>query len=180
MVKPIASPQEVEMAPTLICYDGSPSAQHALALAYRSLDARPKVLLTVWSTPERVHADSFGFDQHGDDQFYARLCELVERAASQTAEHGQQLAAELGLDVEARVERNHSTVSQTILTVADELDSDMILVGTHGTTAVQPGLLGSVSNGLLHQSRRPVLVVPILDPIADTALSELGAASGGR
>jgi hypothetical protein len=62
----IASPQEVEISSTLICYDGSPSAQHALVLAYRSLDERPKVLLTVWSTPERVHADSFGFDQHGD------------------------------------------------------------------------------------------------------------------
>jgi nucleotide-binding universal stress UspA family protein len=168
------------MSSTLICYDGSPSAQHALVLAYRSLDKRPKVLLTVWSTPERVHADSFGFDQHGDEPFYARLCELVEHAADKTAEHGQQLAAELGLEVETRVERNHSTVSQTILQVADELDSDMILVGTHGATAVQPGLLGSVSNGLLHQSRRPVLVVPILDPTADAALSEVAAARGAE
>lgn len=168
------------MSSTLICYDGSPSAQRALVLAHRSLDKRPKVLLTVWSTPERVHADSFGFDQHddGDGPFYARLCELVEHAAAETAKHGQQLAAELGLDVQTRVERNHSTVSQTILKVADELDSDMILAGTHGTTAVQPGLLGSVSNGLLHQSRRPVLVVPILDPTADAALSEVAAARG--
>ena len=125
---------------------------------------------------ERVHVDSFGFDQHGDEPFYARLCELVEHAAEKTAADGQQLAGELGLDVQVRVERNHSTVSQTILKVADELDSDMILVGTHGTTALQPGLLGSVSNGLLHQSQRPVLVVPILDPAAEAALSEVAAA----
>ena len=168
------------MSSTLICYDGSPSARHALVLAYRSLDKRPKVLLTVWSAPERVHADSFGFDQHGDEPFYARLCELVEHAAIETAEHGQQLAAELGFDVQVRVERNDSTVSQTILGVADELDSDMILVGTHGTTAVQPGLLGSVSNGLLHQSRRPVLVVPILEPSVDRALSEVASARGAE
>lgn len=35
------------MSSTIICYDGSPSAQHALELAYRTLDNGPKVLLVV-------------------------------------------------------------------------------------------------------------------------------------
>ena len=148
------------MSSTLICYDGSPSARHAVALADRSLDRHPKVLLTIWAAPERVHADSFGFDQHGDDPFYGRLCELVESGARETAEQGRRQAAELGLEVEVRVERDRSTVAQTILDVADELDSDMILMGTHGVTAVQTGLLGSVSSALVHQSHRPVLLVP--------------------
>jgi nucleotide-binding universal stress UspA family protein len=160
------------MSSTMICYDGSPSAQHALALAYHSLDSDPKVLLTVWSPPARVYPDSFGLDEQSDGPFYGRLCKLVEDAARETAEQGQQLAAELGLDVEVRVEPNRSTVSQTILDVADELDSDMILLGTHGMTAVQIGLLGSVSSATANQSRRPVLLVPIPDARASAALPE--------
>jgi nucleotide-binding universal stress UspA family protein len=158
------------MSSTMICYDGSPSAQHALALAQRSLDSRPKVLLTVWSPPARVHPDSFGFDVHPDGLSYGRLCELVERAARESAEEGQQLAAELGLDVQVRVEANHSTVPQTILDVADEFDSEMILVGTHGMTAVQTGLLGSVSTAIANQSHRPVLLVHTPDARASAAL----------
>ena len=160
------------MSSTMICYDGSPSAQHALALAHRSLDSRPKVLLTVWSPPARVYPDSFGFDEQPDGVSHGRLCELVEQAAHQTADEGQQRAAELGFDVQVRVEANRSTVPQTILDVADELDSDMILVGTHGMTAVQTRLLGSVSGVVANQSHRPVLLVPTPDARASAALRD--------
>ncbi len=160
------------MSSTLICYDGSPSAQHALALAHRSLDRRPKLLLTVWSPPARVYPDSFGLDEQSDGVSDSRLCEMVEHAARESAEQGQVRAAELGLEVQVRVERDHSTVPQTILDVANELDSDMILVGTHGMTAMQPRLLGSVSAAIANQSHRPVLLVPTPDARAGAALGE--------
>jgi nucleotide-binding universal stress UspA family protein len=51
-------------------------------------------------------------------------------------------------------------VPDTILEIADELDADLIVAGTRGTTAVAEQVLGSVSNTLVHHARRPVLVVP--------------------
>lgn len=48
----------------------------------------------------------------------------------------------------------------------------MILVGTHGLTAVQPRLPGSVSAAIAHQSHRPVLLVPTPDARASTALRD--------
>ena len=53
-----------------------------------------------------------------------------------------------------------SPSAQHSLSVADEINAALIVTGTHGSTAVQSGLLGSVSNALVHSSQRPVLVVP--------------------
>jgi len=167
------------MSSTLICYDGSASAQHALAFAHRALGRRPKLLLTVWSVPERIHADSFGYQSPAGGPSYERLCEMFEQAARDSSEQAQRLATELGLDVQARVERNRSTVWRTILEVADELDADMIVAGTHGTTAVQSGLLGSVSGALVHHSRRPVLLVPSPDQRVDEPASGVAAGRAG-
>ncbi|MFZ0388781.1 MAG: universal stress protein [Solirubrobacteraceae bacterium] len=151
------------MSSTLICYDGSPSSSRALEVAHHSLGRQRKILLDVWSAPERVHADSFGFDQHDGGPSYDRLCELLERQTQEILDDGVQRAAELGIEVQTRAERSRSSVWRTILDVADELDADLILAGTRGVTAVETGLLGSVSGELVRHSRRPVLIVPGAD-----------------
>lgn len=144
---------------TLVCYDGSPSAQRALQVAHNCLDHQPVVLLHVWNPPERIHPDSFGMgDSHGPS--YEQLVRSNEERAAEIASEGQRLAASLDIAAVARVERSHSSVWQTILDVADELDSELIVTGTHGGTAVTARLLGSVSNALIHNSPRPVLIVP--------------------
>jgi nucleotide-binding universal stress UspA family protein len=58
------------------------------------------------------------------------------------------------------VERSDTATWRTILDVADRVHADCIVIGTHGVTPVQSELLGSVSNAVVHHSRRPVLVVP--------------------
>lgn len=52
-----------------------------------------------------------------------------------------------------------STV-ETILAKAAKLGADMIIVGTHGRGAMYQLLVGSVSEGLLHNSECPILIVP--------------------
>jgi nucleotide-binding universal stress UspA family protein len=151
------------MSSTLICYDGSPSSSRALEVAHRSLGRQPKVLLGVWTAPERVHADSFGFDQHDDGPSYERLCELMEQQTRDILDGGLQHAAALGIEVQTRAERSRTSVWQTILEVADELGSDLILAGTRGASAVEAELLGSVSGALVRHSHRPVLIVPGAD-----------------
>ena len=59
-----------------------------------------------------------------------------------------------------RLERDKASAWQTILDVAEDTDAHLIVLGTRGRTAVQSGLLGSVSGALVHHSTRPVLVVP--------------------
>jgi nucleotide-binding universal stress UspA family protein len=63
-----------------------------------------------------------------------------------------------GMDATALLVRG-ATV-ETILKEASDLDVDMIVVGTHGRGAMYQLLMGSVSEGILHKSRYPVLVIP--------------------
>ena len=63
-----------------------------------------------------------------------------------------------GLDATALLV--HGETVESILKEASDLDVDMIVVGTHGRGAMYQLLVGSVSEGILHKSRLPVLVIP--------------------
>ena len=49
---------------------------------------------------------------------------------------------------------------ETVLGEAERLEADLLVIGSHGHGAVYDLLVGSVSEGLVRRSRRPVLVVP--------------------
>ncbi len=65
---------------------------------------------------------------------------------------------EAGIDAAALLV--HGDTLDTILTEADDLDVDMIVVGSHGHGAMYSLLVGAVSKGVLNKSKVPVLVVP--------------------
>lgn len=71
-------------------------------------------------------------------------------------------AAELAGDagVGAEVVLISGDAVDEIVAYADTIDADLIIVGSRGRDAVTNALLGSVSSGVLHEARRPVLVVP--------------------
>ena len=48
----------------------------------------------------------------------------------------------------------------TILDQAKRLNADLIILGSHGHGAVYRAVLGSTSEGVLHGSKVPVLIVP--------------------
>ena len=48
----------------------------------------------------------------------------------------------------------------TILNQAKELSVDIIVLGSHGKSAVMRMLVGSTSEGVLHHSSIPVLIIP--------------------
>lgn len=49
--------------------------------------------------------------------------------------------------------------SPTITKAADDLDADLIVMGSRGQSALKGLFFGSVSNGVLAQSKRPLLIV---------------------
>lgn len=52
---------------------------------------------------------------------------------------------------------------ETALRKAENLDAELVVVGTHGHGAVYDVLIGSYSAGIIRKSKRPALVVPIRD-----------------
>ena len=54
----------------------------------------------------------------------------------------------------------HGKTVDTILTEAADLDIDVIVVGSHGRGAMYQLLVGSISEGVLRRSGKPVLVIP--------------------
>jgi nucleotide-binding universal stress UspA family protein len=51
-------------------------------------------------------------------------------------------------------------VAEEILHRAEALNADLIVMGTHGHGAMYKLLVGSVTEGVLKRSKRPVLLVP--------------------
>ena len=49
---------------------------------------------------------------------------------------------------------------ETILNQAEKLDVDIIVAGSHGHGAMFRILVGSISEGLLHNSTKPLLIIP--------------------
>jgi len=50
---------------------------------------------------------------------------------------------------------------EEILNAANEEGCDVIVLGTHGKGFLAHTFLGSVSNAVLHRTRKPVLIVPL-------------------
>ena len=54
----------------------------------------------------------------------------------------------------------HGAIVEAILQEASDVEADLIVVGSHGRGAMYQLLVGSVSEGILHKSPLPVLVIP--------------------
>ena len=68
-----------------------------------------------------------------------------------------ELAGKAGVDADVVVVSGDAT--DEIVAYSDTIDADLIVCGSRGRTALTSALLGSVSDGVLHEARRPVLVV---------------------
>ncbi len=100
--------------------------------------------------------DFVGYDV-GPDVVRDQVAEEYHREHRQV----QRLADSLrSSDVGATALLIQGSIVETIIREADRLDADLLVVGSHGHGAVFDLLVGSISEGLVRRSSRPVLVVP--------------------
>ncbi|WP_267643827.1 universal stress protein [Haloarchaeobius amylolyticus] len=94
---------------------------------------------------DRIRAGKFG-----------EMTEVEDQARSATSRVAE-AARDRGLDVEEhfRAGRPHSVIAD----FAEDLDVDLIVMGSHGRSGVRRALLGSVTERVLRSTHRPVLVV---------------------
>jgi nucleotide-binding universal stress UspA family protein len=60
-----------------------------------------------------------------------------------------------------------------ILRKAEELDADVVILGTHGKGVISHAFLGSVSEQVLHRIRKPVFIIPLPEEETDITLGEI-------
>jgi nucleotide-binding universal stress UspA family protein len=83
----------------------------------------------------------------------------MQAEAREVAAEGAQLANEAGLEAEPATDEQGESVAEAILSGADRLDADVIVLGSRGQGGLS-SLLGSVSHRVLQHADRPVLVIP--------------------
>jgi len=104
-------------------------------------------------------SDAAGFDM--DPQLFRdSLAKRFHGEHRQIQEIADRLR-QTGLDTTALLVQGDAV--EAMLEEASKLDVDMIVVGSHGRGAMHQLLVGSVSEGVLHKSECPILVVPTHD-----------------
>lgn len=156
----------------LVGYDGSAASRGALAYAAHRLAAGGRLLV--------VHAAEPMLAPMEGGYYTGPLPDARERGEQLLRQvRGQNLG-----DVHVRTELVDGPAAHCLPAVAADVGADEIVVGSHGRGRVR-ALLGSVSHRLLHESDRPVVVVPerALEAPADAAApsphTDLGVAVVG-
>jgi nucleotide-binding universal stress UspA family protein len=147
----------------LICYDGSPDARSAIDRAGELMPASDAIVLVIWETvmETMIRDGSLGMGfgmvgSYGDAETDA----AIKKAAFDTAEEGTQRARRAGLAAQPRIAKREVDIAEAILAVAVDIDAEAIVLGTRGLGAVKSLLMGSVTQAVLHNADRPVLVIP--------------------
>ena len=138
----------------LVCVDLSDSTEEILKIIEklcRPLNAKIWLLHNAMPEPETI--------EFKVDPIEAResLAKKFHRQHRQIQGLAEQLRKS-GVDATALLV--HGKTVDTILTEAADLDIDLIVVGSHGHGAMYQLLVGSISEGVLHKSSKPVLVIP--------------------
>ncbi|MDA3903247.1 MAG: universal stress protein [Desulfuromusa sp.] len=100
---------------------------------------------------EKIHNEAH---QNSKEKLQERINQLCEKECKQDQQCIQRL-------IDIRIE--DGAPAQAILKVAEKINSDLIIMGSHRHTALGDAILGTTTRKVLHSATIPVLVVRIPD-----------------
>ncbi|WP_054857396.1 universal stress protein [Vulcanisaeta sp. JCM 16159] len=136
----------------LVGYDGSKAGDKALDYAIniaRSFNAKLYIIHVIEEGKITIAPDS---------SMYPALIDSMEKQGRDLLNRAVERARNLGVDVEGLLEVG-TDAAETIINVANNLNVDLIIVGSRGLRGLTRFLLGSVSEKVVRYANRPVLVV---------------------
>ena len=151
-------------APALLAYDGSASADRAIAVAATLLRQRPAVVASAWlGIAPVVGVATIAIPGEVARSGAARLDEGARLLAAGEASEGAAAMAAAGWACEHVALETSRNVPAAIIDAADERDAAVIVTGTRGRSRIRAALLGSTAESILRHAGRPVLLVPPAD-----------------
>lgn len=136
------------MGRIVVGYDGSDSSKAALARAVDlAKNLGDSVVLVFGYAPPGIWGGEIAEHEEAIEEFGATVMDEAKRLVdSDGVEAGYELVAK--------------RAPEAMIEVADRVDARMIVVGGGGEAPLKGAILGSTPYKLLHQTERPVLVVP--------------------
>ena len=138
----------------LVPVDGSAPSEAAVSLAISVARDQDATVVFVHVCEVAKIAALAGGPTIGVDPSYA--LEAERDWGDQTLRRALDRAADAGVSAETYLEEGPSVM--TILEVACDQHADLIVMGSHGRGGISRILLGSVTEGVLRQTRIPVMV----------------------
>lgn len=134
----------------LVGTDGSPSANRAVVHALEQAEKYGAVLYGIFVVDTDLHEDpalgSGGLETVELEDFGQELLDEVETRAN-----------DLGVEYTGRC--CHGRPHEEIVSYADEIDADLIVLGYQGRSHTKTDTIGSVTDRVVRSAGRPTLVI---------------------
>jgi nucleotide-binding universal stress UspA family protein len=138
----------------LVATDGSHSALQAVELGLDLAEEQAAELVFVHVAPR---FEVLPFPVTGIGSAPVKVAHKPDEHDMEPLQEAVRLAEQRALTSESRLLMGEP--AKKIVELADSIGADLIVVGSHGHGAISSALIGSVSRGILHRARRPVLIV---------------------
>jgi len=142
----------------LVALDFSEHSKHALAYAAHLAAA---VDASIWAlhvgTPVPPIYSPLPASAGAQAQIWTDM--LAEREAIQRKEIAAAIAPYADREIAIQVAWREGEPSHAIIAFADEIDADLLVLGSHGRTGLKRALMGSVAERTVRLCARPTLIL---------------------
>ena len=137
----------------LVPYDGSKYSFHAFKIAAEIAKKFNSKLTVVTIIPK-----SYYTGWYPDYRAETSMFNKQKKSATKALSNVQSMAKKRGIDITIDVLESNVIVKK-IVSIAKSKKVDLIIMGAHGRTGWDKLILGSVTDGVSHRIRCPVLIV---------------------